>query len=163
MKWKRKYITRTWRVHQWGTWRNYILLAFKLFNRIIYSNEIQEFHKQASRTSKIQTFRERKIRDLMIYYAESIIHSFTWKDFKEHLIETSGIILDIPIIRRILKERMNYSYKRWSPRPQLVDRSIWKIKKILFADKLLKIMNKSTILINIDESAISDSTKANYS
>ena len=37
-----------------------------------------------------------------------------------------------------------------------------KNKKILFAVKLLKIINKSTVLINIEKSAISDSTEANY-
>ena len=120
-------------------------------------------NKWASRVSRIQSFRNRKIRNLVASYATNNNHSFTCKDIKEHFMETYEIILEIPIIRRILKETMNYSFKRWSPRPLLIDHSIWKVKKVLFAVKLLKTMDKSTVLINIDESAISNSTKANYS
>ena len=79
------------------------------------------------------------------------------------MIETYGVWLNNNIIRRILKERLNYSFKRWSPRPLLIDNSILKIKKVLFAVKLLKMINKSTVIINVDEATISKSTKMNYS
>ena len=124
---------------------------------------IKNQNKQTPRPSKIQVIRDKKMWGLIKSYAENTGHPFTWKDVKEHLIETYGILSDIHVIRRILKEQMNYSYRRWSPRPLLIDRSVWRIKKVLFAVKLLKIINNSTVLINIDESSISDSTKANYS
>ena len=79
------------------------------------------------------------------------------------MIETYGVWLSNNIIRRILKERLNYSFKRWSPRPLLIDNSILKIRKVLFAVKLLKMINKSTVIINVDEATISKSTKMNYS
>ena len=42
-------------------------------------------------------------------YAENTRHPSTCKDIKEHLVETYGVLLDIHIIRKILKEKeLNY-------------------------------------------------------
>ena len=74
-----------------------------------------------------------------------------------------GIWIDINIWRKILKEKLGYSFKRCSSRPLNLNHQLQKLKKILFTVKLLKIVRRSTLLVNIDESVISHSTKSNYS
>ena len=51
---------------------------------------------------------------------------FYCKDIKEHLAKTFRIQLGIYVIRRILKERLGFSFKRCSPRPLAMDHSILK-------------------------------------
>ena len=58
------------------------------------------------------------------------------KDIREHLAKTFGIQLDIYIIRRILKERLGFSFKSCSPRLLTMDNSVLKLKKILFVIKI---------------------------
>ena len=88
---------------------------------------------------------------------------FYWKDIKARLIQTHGILLDITIIRRILKEKLGLNFKRCSPIPLSIDGKILKLKNILFTIKLWRTISKSTVLINVDESSITKSTKTNYS
>ena len=113
--------------------------------------------------STIQAFRNRKIREVIAKYAEETNQPFTCKDAKEYLMRTYEIWLDVNSIRRILKEQLHYSFKRWSPRPLLLNNEVLNVKKILFTVKLLKLINSSTVLANVDESVISNSTKVNYS
>ena len=75
----------------------------------------------------------------------------------------NGVIDDTNTWRRILKENLKYSYKRWSPRSLTLDFRLLELKKMLFTVKLLNLVLKSTLLVNIDESSISTATKLNYS
>ena len=75
----------------------------------------------------------------------------------------NGVWVDTNTWIKILKERLRYSYKRWSPRPITLDFRLLKLKKILFTVKLLSFVQNSTSLINIDESSFSSSTKSSYS
>ena len=75
----------------------------------------------------------------------------------------NGVLVDTNTWIKILKERLRYSYKRWSPRPIKLDFRLLELKKILFTVKLLSFVQKSTLLINIDESSFSSSTKSSYS
>ena len=67
------------------------------------------------------------------------------------------------MIRIILKKKLGWSFKRCSPRPLSIDYEVLKLKKMLFSIKIWRAINVHTILINIDESSISKSTKTNYS
>ena len=67
---------------------------------------------QVSSPSKIQAFRNKKMWNLVASYAVNINDPFTCKDVYEYLNETYGILLDVTIIRKILKEKINYYYKR---------------------------------------------------
>ena len=82
---------------------------------------------------------------------------------KDQLINNEGIWVDRDIIIKILKEKLHYSFKRCSHRPLKHERRSSKFKKILFSVKICKMKNKSTILVNVDESIFSSSTKSNYS
>ena len=77
--------------------------------------------------------------------------------------ENLGTNTSIHVISKILIERLWYSYKKWSSRPIKLDRKLVKLKKILFSVKLLKLIHKTSLLVNIDESVISYNTKSNYS
>ena len=77
--------------------------------------------------------------------------------------KNSGIWIYASVWRKILKEKLGYSFKKWSPRPLSLNRKNQELKKILFSVKLLKMIKRSTLLINIDETVISYSTKSNYS
>ena len=88
---------------------------------------------------------------------------FTCKDVKEHLMTHYGVWIDTNIWRKILKEKLAFSYKWCSSRPLNHDYRLQELKKTLFVVKLLKIIRRSTLLVNIDEWIISYSTKSNYS
>ena len=89
--------------------------------------------------------------------------AFTWRDFKDYLMTKNGVLVDTNTWRRILKEKLRYSYNRWSPRPLTLDFRLLELKNVLFTVKLLNLVQKSTLLVNIDESSISTATKSNYS
>ena len=94
---------------------------------------------------------------------EQTQETFTWVNIRDHLINREGIRVGRDIIRKILIDRFHYSFKRWSPRLLKHDRRISKLKKILYTVKICKILHKSAILINVDKSTFSQSTKSNYS
>ena len=96
-------------------------------------------------------------------YCEKMTVAFTWKDVKEYIIKQHGVCVGVDVIRKILKWNLGYSYKRCSSRPLLLNHNLSKLKKILFSVKLWGMINRSTILVNIDEAVFSHSTKANYS
>ena len=96
-------------------------------------------------------------------FAKQEKRSFTWRDIMEHIMENFNICVDINTIREILIQRLGYSYKRWSPRPLMLNHKLTKLKKVLFSVKLLKLIDRYSLLINIDEATISQSTKSNYS
>ena len=77
--------------------------------------------------------------------------------------KSKGIWVNGDIIRKILKTKLNFSFKRWSPRPLTLNHKIVKLRKALFTVKQLKIINGASLLVNIDEVVFSQSTKTNYS
>ena len=74
-----------------------------------------------------------------------------------------GIWIDVNIWQKILKGKLGYSFERCSSRALNLNHKLQKLNKILFTVKLLKIVRRSTLLLNIDESVISHPTKSNYS
>ena len=70
---------------------------------------------------------------------------------KDDILERCGFSIDVSIIRRILKDKLNYSYKRCSVRPFNLDHKNTQMKKILFTVKLLKTLKRDTVMVNIDE------------
>ena len=100
---------------------------------------------------------------VVLLFAKNSSNAFTWRDVKEYILNKHGIWIDTSIIRRILIDKLDYSYKRCSSRPLALDHKIAKLKKVLFALKLLNIINGSSIIVNVDEAILSYSTKTNYS
>ena len=61
-----------------------------------------------------------------------MLKNFFWKDIIAHLIKIYGILLDIIIISRILKEKLILCDKNLLPRPLLIDKKILKLKKYFY-------------------------------
>ena len=51
---------------------------------------------------------------MIFKYVEQNKWAFTLKDVQEYLIKSEGVWVDIGIVRRILKEKLNYTYRRSS-------------------------------------------------
>ena len=71
--------------------------------------------------------------------------------------------METVVIRKALKINLGYSYKRCLSIPLLLNHSFSKLKKVLFSVKLWKMITRSTVLVNVDESSFSRSTKTNHS
>ena len=69
----------------------------------------------------------------------------------------------IYMIRNIMKQQLNLSYKRINSRPLNVDFERLLLSRILFSIHFSKIINDDLLLINIDELWLNKATKANYS
>ena len=131
--------------------------------RLVRRREIKNPEQSDKTPIKVRALNNRSIWKMIALFIENAKEPFYWKDIKAHLIQTHGILLNIAIIRRILKEKLGLSFKRCSPRPLSINGKILKLKKILFTIKLWRTISKSTVLINVDESSITKSTKTNYS
>ena len=138
-------------------------ISISTINRIVKHIGSYKQTEQIQLNPAIHPIRNRKIWSVVASYAQETNQPFTCNDIKEHMMEAYSVWLDTNIIRKILKEKLNYSFKRCSPRPLLLDHKLTNVKKSLFAVKLIKLINNSTVLINVDESVISNSTKINYS
>ena len=69
----------------------------------------------------------------------------------------------IYMIRNIMKQQLNLSYKRINSRPLNVDFERLLLSRIIFSMHISKIINDDILLINIDEAWLNKETKANYS
>ena len=69
----------------------------------------------------------------------------------------------IYMIRNIMKQQLNLSYKRINSRPLNVDFERLLLSRIIFSMRISKIINDDILLINIDEAWLNKETKANYS
>ena len=132
-------------------------------SRIVKKGEIKNQEENNQTSIKIRAVNNRNLWKVKAMFVKNNKEPFYWKDIKAYLIKTHGILLDINLIRRILKERLGLSFKRCSPRPLSIDYKVLRLKQIPFAVKLWRITKKSTIFINVDESTITRSTKINYS
>ena len=62
-----------------------------------------------------------------------------------------------------MKNDLNLTYKRVKPRPNNVDFGKIKACRQLFAIEFSKLVEKSSLVINIDETSINRHIKSNYS
>ena len=65
-------------------------------------------------------------------------------------------------IRKFMKEKLNYSYKRIKSRPNNINLDRIKSIRSLYATKLKQTITSSTLIINIDESSLNRHMKYNY-
>ena len=63
---------------------------------------------------------------------------------------------------KFMKTQLEFSFKRITSRPQSLDVQRQYCLKILFAIALTKRIKDAKLLINVDESTLSSSTKINY-
>ena len=89
--------------------------------------------------------------------------TFTARDVQIKLKMNYHINIPIHEVRKIMKERLNLSFKRINSRPSNIWLNKLRIWRILFWIKFTKLITNDTLLINIDEWTISNKTKLNYS
>ena len=87
---------------------------------------------------KCRDIENRRLLKAIISYIEQTQEPFTWTNIRNHLINKEGIQIERNIIRRILIEKLNYSFKRWSPRPLKHDRKSQNSKRFYFLWKYAK-------------------------
>ena len=100
--------------------------------RLVSRREIKNPEQSDKTTIRVRALNNRSIWKMIALFIENAKEPFYWKDIKAHLIQTHGTLLNITIIRRILKEKLGLSFKRCSPRPLSINGKILKLKKILF-------------------------------
>ena len=108
--------------------KNCTKLAFQQFNRIIDNNGSRNDFDRTPHKIKCRDIENRRLFKAIISYIEQTQELFTWTNIRDHLINKEGIQIDRNTIRRILIEKLNYSFKRWSPRPLKHNRKISKLR-----------------------------------
>ena len=98
---------------------------------------------------------------MISFITQQILH-LLWMIFKNKINSSSELCLSKDVVRKIMKEKWNLSFSRWRSRPNNVDLEKVKISRSLFCTKFSQMVNKKSLIINIDESSISRSTKIDY-
>ena len=129
---------------------------------------MKDFSSNRNTTNARSIIKSRYIQNSSLWkiissFVEKTNKAFTWRDVKKYLQTKNKLWIDISIIRKILKDKLKYSFKRCSSRPLTFDHKIAKLKRVLFAIKLLNIINVSSIIVNVDEAVLSYWTMTNYS
>ena len=132
-------------------------------------NIIKNFESNKKRSELYTNVRCRK----MIYspavsksiaeFVGETVHWFTSKDVQQHIRKNLRILIPPHQIRDHLKNINRLSYKKGSKRPFTLDSKRLKLLKLLFALKFSKILPHLMLIINVDESTISNGTTKNYS
>ena len=90
-------------------------------------------------------------------------YTFTSNDVARYVNSALNSSYSSTIIRKLMKDELNLSYKKIKSRPNNVDFSKIRSARILFAIKFAKFINKNTLILNLDESSINRSIKNDYS
>ena len=88
---------------------------------------------------------------------------FTSKDIQFKLKTEDSINISSGKVRKLMKEKLNLSFKRINLRPLNIWLEKLKFWRLLFWIRFSKLINNDTLLINIDEWIISNKTRLNYS
>ena len=143
----------------WEIWQ----VSVSTINRIVKSVEMNKLQNKFPLKIWSRVIQSKRLWEAISSYAEQNKWSFTWNDVRNHLMKYNDIWVNTNLIRKILKNKLSFSFKRCSSRPITLNWKILKLKKILFLVRLCKMINRHSILANIDESSFSRNTKTNYS
>ena len=104
-----------------------------------------------------------RAQKVLTEYINFNAYPFNSTEIQTFLMKTTEIECTKSSIIRYLKEFLNYPYKRVSPRLVRKPASLIKLKKIIFWVEYANMINNRIVLVNIDETLFSNSTKRNYS
>ena len=96
-------------------------------------------------------------------YVWAQTHRFISADVQAYIKEQLLVTIPLHQIRKNLKEKLRMSYKKGNPRPVTLDVAKLRLTKQLFWIRLAQKLPEIKLLVNIDESSFSNSTKKNYS
>ena len=141
-----------------------LMLSYSSVCRIIreYEANAKEFDKM---------FERRQVNLNWCPAAKSAIRQFVqnesgWFNSKSvwwFVQNTTGLHLSRVSIRKYMKDRLNLSFKRVSPRPVVQDQARINIYKLIFWVEFVNLIKREHVIVNIDEVLLSNSTKTNYS
>ena len=98
----------------------------------------------------------------MVEFHSSINKPYVSNEVKKTIQNKYRVNFQAYIIRDTMKEVLNLSYKKGKSRPLTTMTSKQIIIKGLFVVRIIKIINKFKILINIDETLFSRATKITH-
>ena len=104
-----------------------------------------------------------RVTNLIKDYLAKTSHPFTWDDICKYLFKNLGIRLKREDVTQILKKSLNMSYKRGKSRPVGLQKEKQDLLKCYFAISIIPVLSQYEILINVDESSFSRTTKTMYS
>ena len=105
-------------------------VSYSTIKRIQKDAKLDRLKKSNSKI-KSKSIRNSSLWRVIFKYVEQNKWAFIWKDVQEYLIKSEGVWVDIGIVRRILKEKLNYTYRRCSSRPLMINWRILKLRKSL--------------------------------
>ena len=90
-------------------------------------------------------------------------YTFNAKEITNNINSKLNTNYSTQFIRKVMKEDLKLSYKKVSSRPNNIDFNKLKAIRTLFAVNFAQIVDKNTLILNIDESLINRGTKNHYS
>ena len=126
------------------------------------NNEVIHWNKQNTKTRR-QIIQSNWINESIREYARLMKYPFSARDVSSYLNQKYRVRIPPGLVRNILKNNLEMSYKLGKSRPVNYCESKASLMKGLFSLKISRIMNRFDVLINIDEAMFSRSTKASYS
>ena len=126
------------------------------------NKELKHLDRSKAKSSRC-IIQSKVINEAVTKYVKRHKHPYTARDISDNLYHILGVKVPALFIRRILKEQLGMSFKLGKYRPFGYDEDKASMMKGLFSIKVSRIIKNYDILINIDESMFSRTTKANYS
>ena len=105
----------------------------------------------------------RMLENFIDEYVDSHQTPWTVKDIRDYLYEKTKKIYPLHIVRRIMINNLQLSFKKISSRPITYHDEVLKEARILFSIRYSQLPSHKTLLINVDEASIGRSCKIEYS
>ena len=138
-------------------------ISYSVLNKIKKSS-LNLKHKWKIRdVTKIFGSRKKELIKFIEEYALNAKSTITAKEVTVAIKKVLNASYSVSIIRKIMKNGVNLSFKKVKSRPRNIDLLKIKATRNLFAIKFSKIISEKLLLINIDESSINRSVKNAYS
>ena len=106
--------------------------------------------------------KKRKQKELLINCSTQRISRLLLKMFKNRILTEDNLCFSKNTVRQIMKEKWNLRFSRCKSRPNNADLQKLKFSRSLFSVKFSQMLDKKSLIINIEESCISRNTKIDY-
>ena len=125
--------------------------------------EITELFTSLFKLKKLQVQKWRRVQEKTIKYIKAQSGIFNFANVKNYIKSETEIEISWLSISSFLKNKLGFSYKRVSSRPSASSILQNKLKLILFWLEFANLIKPEHVIVNIDETLFTRSTKFNYS
>ena len=134
-------------------------LLFKIMKmRISYFKR-----RELQQASKVFWTEKQMIIQCIQKFIKNRTYPFIVKDARSFVFQNIGRYYQYNVLHKIMKKDLNLSYKRCKPRPNSINLKEVMMKRRLFCIKFSKMLQKDTLLANIDETTIWRDSQIPYS